>query len=331
MRKLSYVLAAAVLLAAPSLEANPVVISGYPRAEAIPGTGVVPNKNTVIRIKSEDLYISPKLVRARYEFANDTPDDINAEAAFPLPEIDTAYLTTYLIGTHTDDPVNFVGFNVLADGTPASAHVQQSAFIRTTGAQTRTVTAELNSVGLPVNPLGNTAILDRLNDDTRWRLYNAGILGTHDWDHSPGTRPRSYYPRWIVATSFVWKQVFPAHKIIGIDVSYQPITGGSLKPVRFADFTRSFSSDFFCVDTMALKKLELRQSITTMETAYILTTANYWNGPIGRFHLTLDKMRPENVLSLCWDGNLKKTGPTTFEDTRFNFAPTRDIHLIVLE
>lgn len=51
----------------------------------------------------------------------------------------------------------------------------------------------------------------------------------------------------------------------------------------------------------------------------------------GRFHLTLDKLKPNNLLSLCWDGDLKKTGPMTFETTILNFAPPRDIHMLVLE
>jgi hypothetical protein len=71
--------------------------------------------------------------------------------------------------------------------------------------------------------------------------------------------------------------------------------------------------------------------LNAYETDYILKTANNWNGPIGRFRLVLDKLKPDNTLSLCWDGELKKTGPTTFEAVRTNFAPTRDIHLLVLE
>jgi hypothetical protein len=37
------------------------------------------------------------------------------------------------------------------------------------------------------------------------------------------------------------------------------------------------------------------------------------------------------VLSLCWGGDLKKTGATTFEAARENFAPARDIKLLVLQ
>ena len=64
-----------------------------------------------------------------------------------------------------------------------------------------------------------------------------------------------------------------------------------------------------------------------LTTDYILVTGNNWKGPIGHFHLTLDKEKPDNVMSLCWDGELKKTGATTFEATRENFAPAHDIHL----
>ena len=51
-------------------------------------------------------------------------------------------------------------------------------------------------------------------------------------------------------------------------------------------------------------------------------------GPIGRFRLTLDKVAPANILSLCWDG-LSKTGPTTFESVKQDFLPDCDIRLLV--
>ena len=64
------------------------------------------------------------------------------------------------------------------------------------------------------------------------------------------------------------------------------------------------------------------------ELDYILTTARNWRGPIGRFHLTIDKGDPKGILSLCWNG-LKKTGPTVFESTLTDFVPDRDIKLVI--
>ena len=73
------------------------------------------------------------------------------------------------------------------------------------------------------------------------------------------------------------------------------------------------------------------QYLQGYQTDFVLKTANNWKGPIGHFQLSLDKLKPDNVLSLCWGGDLKKTGPTTFESTRENFAPERDIRLLVLQ
>ncbi|HWE07129.1 MAG TPA: DUF4424 family protein [Rhizomicrobium sp.] len=63
----------------------------------------------------------------------------------------------------------------------------------------------------------------------------------------------------------------------------------------------------------------------------MLSTGNSWNGPIGHFHLVLDKLEPGNVLSLCLDGALARKGPATFESTRERFAPEGDLGILVLQ
>jgi hypothetical protein len=65
-------------------------------------------------------------------------------------------------------------------------------------------------------------------------------------------------------------------------------------------------------------------------TEYILSTGNNWKGPIGQFRMTLDKLKPENTLSVCWADDLKKTSPTTFAFARANYAPDRDLRMVVL-
>jgi len=47
------------------------------------------------------------------------------------------------------------------------------------------------------------------------------------------------------------------------------------------------------------------------ELKYVLTTAENWLGPIGKFKLTVDKTTPDALVSLCAQG-IKKAGPTTF-------------------
>jgi hypothetical protein len=72
-------------------------------------------------------------------------------------------------------------------------------------------------------------------------------------------------------------------------------------------------------------------ALEAYSTDFILKTANNWKGGIGKFHLTIDKLKPDNVLSLCWAGDLKKTGPTMFEFTAANFHPTQDLAFVVIE
>lgn len=74
-----------------------------------------------------------------------------------------------------------------------------------------------------------------------------------------------------------------------------------------------------------------RGNVKTQTVSYVLSTAKFWNGPIGHFHLVLDKQKPNSVLSLCWDGELTKTGLTTYEFTASNFRPTQDVRLLVVE
>ena len=62
---------------------------------------------------------------------------------------------------------------------------------------------------------------------------------------------------------------------------------------------------------------------------YILTTGANWSGPIGDFHLTIDKGAPENLVSFCGEG-VVKTGPTRFEIRAKDFVPERDLAILFL-
>jgi len=142
-------------------------------------------------------------------------------------------------------------------------------------------------------------------------------------------------------TRFYWTQRFPAHRTLIIGHSYQPITGGGMPP---EDVVESYGASRYCMDRWTRLAIDakaawrrLRQGwnqysvLREYQTDYILETARTWHGPIGRFHLTVDKLKAGNILSLCWDGPLAKTGPTTYEFTAVNFTPARDIRMLVLE
>ena len=56
---------------------------------ALGAGGLALTQSSDIRMAKEDLYVSPKSVRVRFEFANDSAKDIETIVAFVLPDIDT--------------------------------------------------------------------------------------------------------------------------------------------------------------------------------------------------------------------------------------------------
>jgi hypothetical protein len=298
---------------------------------ALGAGGIVLTKGTPVRMKSEDLYISPDLVRVRFEFANDTDKDVETLVAFPLPDIDTWNFWGSGIGAVTRDPVNFVGFEASVDGKPIAFKVEQRAY-----AKNKDVTALIASAGAVINPVAGDGYkkLETLPLEQRNRLISAGIAMGDEKD---------FVPQWNVHTRFYWPQRFPAHKTVVIAHSYQPVTGGTYISfgAESSGFGISETDKEFCMDAPSQKRLRAmslarekayHNSFSYLDeywTDYVLSTAKNWSGTIGRFHLTLDKLKPDNVLALCWNGRLRKAGPTTVEFVGKNFTPRRDIHMVV--
>ena len=293
--------------------------------------GIVFTAGTPVRMAAEDLYVSPRAVRVRFDFANDTAKDVETVVAFPLPDIDTGEFWGSPIGTLTGDPRNFVGFTAKVDGKPIAFTIEQRAFFKG-----KDVTALITASGLPLNLAAAEGYrkLDALKPDKRKPLMAAGLV-VGDVDN--------YIPQWTVRTRFWWTQKFPAHKTVVIEHSYQPVTGQSFFSPAMTKRTEKYENTDYCFDeaTWAAAKAKSDASrksdganngyLAAYQTGYILMTAKNWHGPIGRFHLTLDKLKPGNVMSLCWDGALKKTGSTSYDFTADGFTPKRDIHLLVLE
>jgi hypothetical protein len=296
--------------------------------------GLVLTHSDAIRMAAEELRISPHDVSARFQFVNDGKTDIDTIVAFPLPDIDTSRFSEEPLGQTMKDPLNFVGFEIVADGKYVAFQTEQRAFYKT-----RDVTEIIRRAGVPLNIVdaGFTKTLDGLPPAKRKLLEAADLI-----DEESGSYP---HPHWTVRTRFWWRQHFPAGKTVKLDEHYHPVTGQSLFG---ADELKPQNEDgghwlkTYCIDPGTQKTVAAMLAhnhstpqngnyLTAFTTDYVLVTGNNWKGPIGHFHLVLDKLKPGNTLSLCWDGGLRKTGPTTFESTRDNFAPKSDIKLLVLQ
>lgn len=284
---------------------------------------------------SEDLYLSRSQIRVRYVFRNESDRDITTRVAFPLPDVDQNERSE-MVFLPAEDQENFVDFHVTVDGRPVQPKLEQKAV---TGEGTD-VTAAITKTGLLVNAQlpGWQDKARALPHEVRQHLVKQGLIEADD----PGNRPAEFDPTWKLRATFHWEQTFPAGKAITVEHRYKPITGG------VSSFDESQFNDYksYCLDNQGkagVRRL-MRQAQAAAqadpqrnpgisgpgEVEYILTTGANWKGPIGDFHLTIDKENPNAVLTLCMDG-LKKSGPTTFELRRTNFRPKEDIRFAVFD
>lgn len=300
---------------------------------------IVFTQGTPVKMAEEDLYISPKQVRIRFAFTNASAKDVETLVAFPLPDIDTAEFWGSGAGAMTADPKNFIGFKAVVDGKPVAFTVEQRAFVKG-----KEVTAALLAAGAVLNPLAGDGF-QSLTKIPRTRLKSLEKAGIVALDETPmpdgkGAPRLDVIPQWTVTTRFYWKQKFPAGKTVVIAHSYQPVTGASLFSTESDKQRQKYYDVDYCFDPPTWAGLKTRTAaaikreanyLSAYRTDYILKTAGNWQGPIGRFSLTLDKLKAANIISLCWDGALQKTSATTFSFTADAFVPRRDIRLVVLE
>lgn len=60
----------------------------------------------------------------------------------------------------------------------------------------------------------------------------------------------------------------------------------------------------------------------------MVKTAKYWNGPIGKFRVVVDKGKANGLVAFC-PANSKKISDTQFEWTATNFVPQKDIDVVI--
>jgi uncharacterized protein DUF4424 len=308
----------------------PAAVLADDSSAALAAGGLVLTKQADIRMASEDLFISPKQVRVRYEFVNDGKSDVDTIVAFPLPDIDVERFYFEPLGTTEKATPNFMGFELAVDGRKVAPQVEERAFYKG-----RDVGAIAKKAGLPLNIVGTDMVdrLDRLPKATREMLMKEGLMDADE--------PTVH---WTTSTKFWWHQVFPAGKTVVVEHRYQPVTGqsffGEADLVDKDEGTTNVRD--YCIDAATAAAVRARLAkldehgqngkyLQAYRTEFVLKTANNWKGPIGKFRLTLDKLKPANLMSLCWDGELRKTGQTSFEGARDNLAPNRDVRLLVLE
>ncbi len=293
-------------------------------------------RTDAIQMLSEDLYLSMDQVRIRYVFHNRTRRDVTTLVAFPLPDIAPDYYYEPVAIPDSGDP-NFVRFQTRVDGRPIAMLVDQRA--RLHGAD---VTARVRAAGLPLSPIDPhfDAAAAAMNAATRNALLRAHLI--EDLNGGDKNQAPQYRALWSLSTTYSRMQTFPAGRDITVEQLYAPIVGGSVESLLLigsiprTDANRRALVAQYCVDE-AFERAAQRtaeryggaERVQERRLAYVLRTGANWAGPILRFHLTVDKGAPQNLVSLCAP-DIRPTSDTRFELNRSNYTPREDLHILFL-
>jgi hypothetical protein len=289
---------------------------------------------------SEDLSISTDEVKVVYEFANHADTDQHILVAFPLPDITGSQ--DFMVSVPVEDEDNHFGFETTFNGQPVAAELHQYAV-----ALGIDQTEFLEGLGVPLAPFGQATqdAINALADQDKQELVHRGLAAPMEYDAGQGWQT-DYIPIWTLRSTYSWEADFPAGETAEVVHTYRPSVGGTTG-VSFlsepsdgydpaGDYKRKYCTDDAFLSavrkTLANKDEPWSAPFTETWLSYIWSTGANWSGSIGKFHLTIDKGAPENLVSFCWDGEVEKTGPTTFEMEATDFYPpwNRELDVLIL-
>ena len=299
--------------------------------------GLAYTRSNEISMEEEKLYISPKEVRVDYLYRNTSDKPVETYVAFPMPDIGGGPEENVDAGDVESD--NFLGFTVTQDGKSIEPSLQQRVYVGHID-----MTDAVSGAGVPLNPKSERArqAVMKLSQATIDDWLTRGLIIPDIYDDGSGMK-KEYSPVWTLKSAYYWRTTFAPGKNINVSHSYRPSVGGTVattfldennqpKGERYEEYQRKY-----CIDEaftrIARKSVEAMRNgephLVENWISYILTTGSNWYGPIKKFTLVVDKGEEDNFVSFCGEG-VKKTGPTTFEMTKTDFFPEKDLDILLL-
>lgn len=284
--------------------------------------GIVFRKTDAIAMKKEVLTVSHSLISVDYEFVNESAREVEETIVFPLP---TYHAAVQGSGTYYGQPN---GFSILVDGKPVSFTTRLVALL-----DGEDVTARLKSVGLSDAQIAYSRAFAPGVKTPPWTARQsqqlAKLLLADDG-------PDGFGPVWQVQVNYVWKQKFPAGRVVRVHHEYRPfVEDGPAAWGIEEGFAKTYCADKTFLS--AWNKLALPEerraaqyesrSLPAKRVSYILRTGNTWKRGIEDFTLNVVKRNPAELISLCFPGTFKKLDANTFQVHLTNFQPSDDLHV----
>lgn len=277
-------------------------------------------RDAPVEILSERLYISPTQIEVDYRFRAAGDTSVTTLVAFPLPEYDLAWLGDSVLGSPGETVQSRSDFRIWVDSVERSPKIEIKALRNGID-----VTEQLESFGISVGSLDYDGLRQQmiaLSPQARARLERNDIVQW--WGE---TEPQ---PLWTLKATYYWSQTFPAATPVEVRHTYTPIAGAFF--ISDPEL-RGFEPADYCMTGAEKRGVANRLeaaphgALLARTVRYVLKTGANWQGPIGMFHLIVDKAESNALVSLCFEG-FEKTGPTRFEATRKDYAPSRDLELL---
>ncbi|MCR8725360.1 DUF4424 domain-containing protein [Frigidibacter sp. ROC022] len=307
------------MLAAMALLAGPV--RGNDSVAVMEAGGLRLVRDAPVELLAETLFVSAGKITVDYDFRSAEQAGTTTLVAFPLPDYDLAWEGADRLGGPGDSVSARIGFRVWSDGQELYPALEIKALRNGID-----ITRLLESYGIPVGSLDYDMVMAALRavpQEGRAELERLGAARWYD-----GSDPA---PLWTIHASYYWTQDFPAGKTVHIRHEYSPMAGAFF--VGGPDFVEFDPADY-CMSQGEISALRKKLAgapygmLLATNIRYILTTGANWRGPIGTFHLILDKGSTDNQISLCFKG-IEKTGPTRFEATVKDFTPGDELDVMI--
>ena len=273
--------------------------------------GVQYIQNNDIAMEKEDLFISQEQVVVNYQFRNLTNRDITENIVFPMPKV-----THELDWDFADTEGLLNSFQVKVNGKTIIPKRHIRAYFDLGNGRYKEATTILQSCGLTEQDLLNPW----LRDGDRGERIDEKI------ENCQNPELKNIQGKtWASEVIYSWQQTFKANAVTEVYHRYIPLIGSAI------GLTLQEDRKDFCMDQSFLNALQKARGEYTAHSklGYVLTTGAKWAKPIHDFKLTIERA-PNERISLCWDGEIKKVSPTQFVIEEKNFIPKQDLNILFI-
>ncbi len=304
--------------------------------------GVTIAKTNIIAIKNEVLDVSCDRIHVSYDFVNESDHDEDAVIMFPLPDYPASYPESG--GYYAGQPADFT---ITVDGKPVKFRTEVRALMgdidwvdgKRKLIHEVDVTDKLKAAGLSEKEIAhfrfNTKYVKGKREEEHWQypipkskiqqLVKAGLMDGGNMGDST--------PQWENRVTYIWKQRFPANKVVHVEHSYRPFTSGGAN-AGYSEYYDSKQNEF-CLSNENIttlnsvyknkKNLDSYNNVPGTNIEYILTTANSWKDGIRDFTLRIHPKSNNEVVSACIPAKITKVSNELYQVHIENFHPVREL------